>query len=105
MKRTSTRERAAGAACDVPLTSRPPVEEVSQRARDIWMARGQPQGCDEDIWYEAERQIAAETRSGMPPLEKRGVPISAEGLEARVDEVLAHHTPPERRASPTSLQP
>lgn len=101
MKRT-TRERAS-----VPAREAPPVELVSRRARDIWVARGHPQGCDEEIWYEAERQIAAETRAGMPPLEDRGVRVPAEepGLEARVDEVITHHTPPPRRASPTSLQP
>ena len=106
MKR-STREHTAGAAREETTPTRPRVEDVSLRAREIWMARGEPEGCDEEIWYEAERQIAAETRAGMPPLEKRGIPVppNESPLEERVDELIAHHTPPPRRPSPTSLPP
>ncbi len=36
-------------------------EEVAQRAREIWWLRGQPNGRDNEIWLEAERQLAAGT--------------------------------------------
>ena len=35
----------------------PTHEEVAQRAREIWSARGNPHGCDAEIWQEAERQL------------------------------------------------
>lgn len=34
-------------------------QEIAQRAREIWSARGKPGGCDTEIWLEAERQLAA----------------------------------------------
>jgi hypothetical protein len=107
MKKTSKDRSGATAKTSVPASTwvRPPVEAVSRRAREIWMARGQPMGCDEEIWYEAERQVAAEVRQGMPPLEDRGIPVAGnQPLESRVDEMLAHHTTP-RRATPTQLPP
>jgi hypothetical protein len=35
-------------------------EEISARAREIWESRGRPDGQDDAIWYEAERQLRAD---------------------------------------------
>jgi hypothetical protein len=40
------------------LNSNPPSQEaVSERAREIWHARGCPEGRDTEIWFEAERLL------------------------------------------------
>jgi len=37
-------------------------EEIAVRAEALWRERGCPQGCDEGIWLEAERQLPADRR-------------------------------------------
>ncbi len=36
-----------------------PHHIVAERAYAIWLARGQPMGCDYDHWVEARRQLLA----------------------------------------------
>lgn len=36
--------------------------EIAERARALWTARGCPTGRDDEIWLDAERQLAAERR-------------------------------------------
>lgn len=36
-----------------------PHHVVAERAYAIWLARGQPMGCDYDHWVEARRQLCA----------------------------------------------
>ncbi|CAM2965689.1 DUF2934 domain-containing protein [Rariglobus hedericola] len=38
-------------------------EDISQRARELWSNYGQPEGRDNEIWLEAERQLL-----GVDPL-------------------------------------
>ena len=33
-------------------------EDISQRARELWEGYGRPEGRDEQIWLEAESQLA-----------------------------------------------
>jgi hypothetical protein len=47
---------------DSPLsastTAQPPThEEISRRAQELWEKYGRPEGRDEDIWLEAEREL------------------------------------------------
>ena len=35
----------------------PSQAEIASKAFEIWMARGQEQGHDQEHWYEAERQL------------------------------------------------
>ena len=37
--------------------SHPTHAEISARAQLLWEQRGRPAGVDEEIWYEAERQL------------------------------------------------
>jgi hypothetical protein len=38
----------------------PTEEQITERARQIWRARGRPPGQDIEIWLEAEQQLRAE---------------------------------------------
>ena len=40
-------------------------DEISRRAQTIWADRGHPSGQDEDIWFEAERQLAKEQQTAL----------------------------------------
>lgn len=42
---------------------KPAREEIEQRARELWQARGQPYGRDDEIWLEAERELMAGSAS------------------------------------------
>lgn len=35
----------------------PTYEEISERARAIWESRGRPEGRDDEIWLDAEREL------------------------------------------------
>lgn len=48
MKKTATRNEPA---------SYPSQETISQRARELWEHYGRPDGRDNEIWLEAERQL------------------------------------------------
>lgn len=47
----------------------PTPEQIKERARLIWEESGRPEGSDERIWLEAERQLAA-GRTELPPAER-----------------------------------
>jgi hypothetical protein len=38
-------------------------DQIAQRAHDIWLQRGRPDGEDKQNWYEAEAQLKHETGS------------------------------------------
>ena len=40
-------------------TNSPTHEEITQRAQKIWQESGNPSGRDNEIWFEAERQLTA----------------------------------------------
>lgn len=42
-------------------TNPPTHEEIAHRAHEIWSSRGSPSGCDTEIWFEAERQLNADS--------------------------------------------
>jgi hypothetical protein len=48
------------------MTTDPSHDEISERARNLWQARGQPQGQDNEIWLDAERELRASP--GTTPL-------------------------------------
>lgn len=57
MKQTSSVPTSSAASA-----AKPTPEEISARAEVLWRAKGEPQGRDEEIWLEAERQLADEHR-------------------------------------------
>jgi hypothetical protein len=42
-----------------PTGGPPPAdhEQIAIRAYEIWLSRGQPEGSDQEDWFEAERQL------------------------------------------------
>ena len=55
-------------------TTSPTEQDIAQRARDLWLERGQPTGQDTQIWLEAERQLktTVEAPNTPSPTEGRG---------------------------------
>jgi len=53
--RTATAESRPGGKA-------PAHEKIAARAQEIWRERGCPKGQDEEIWYQAEREL----RAGSP---------------------------------------
>ena len=50
------------------LNPNPPSHDaVSQHAKEIWLARGCPEGRDNEIWLEAELQLAEVTPAPAAP--------------------------------------
>jgi hypothetical protein len=50
----------------------PTHEAVTQRAQQIWQERGRPSGCDDEIWFEAERQLGKTTAAHNTPSNPEG---------------------------------
>ena len=86
----------------VPSTPAPPPtrEQIQALAQAIWIDRGSPQGCDVEIWLEAERQLTERSRE-MPSVDAGIDPArsSADRIDREMDRIVS---PPEQR-SPTSL--
>ena len=52
------------------MNAYPPThEDVARRAYEYWQQQGSPDGRDQEIWFEAERQLATEAtalKSSLP---------------------------------------
>lgn len=53
-------------------TNSPSHEEISQRAQELWRDRGSPEGQDNEIWLEAERQLSLPARETNSPSQTQG---------------------------------
>jgi hypothetical protein len=99
-----------------PLPPSPASEaDIARRARVIWASRGCPEGCDVEIWLEAERELRAAAAAPAKPARRAHTsttitaksPKTASGDEKVVDdkaldERLRTFGEPPRR-SPTSV--
>jgi hypothetical protein len=36
---------------------KPTVEQIRQRAQEIWLENHQPEGRDDEFWYQAEKEL------------------------------------------------
>jgi len=66
-------------------------DAIAARAREIWHARNCPIGQDEEIWFEAERQLAAEVPTRSAPVTRRrsgtgDIDIDERELSDRLDD-------------------
>lgn len=58
---------------------KPTHEQITQRAYEIYLKRGCPEGCDLEHWLEAERQLSAEAE----PAAKETASASADSARSR----------------------
>jgi hypothetical protein len=79
-------------------------DATAARAREIWYARNCPIGQDEEIWLEAERQLAAEQQTRTVSKSKSGSRTAVDIDERELAERLDDFGEPRRR-SPTSIDP
>jgi hypothetical protein len=56
-----TPDDATGAINETPPTEVPTHDQITERARKLWEDYGCPEGRDEEIWLEAERQLSTPT--------------------------------------------
>ncbi|MGQ9371825.1 DUF2934 domain-containing protein [Azospirillum sp. A39] len=81
-------------------------ERIRQRAYEIWLEQGCPEGCDHEHWYRAEREIAALTVPVPPTIEVPAEkPVrsarrakAADGAKAGAAAAAAKETPRKRTA-------
>ena len=88
-----------------PLNSNSPQppptrEQIQALAHAIWIDRGYPQGCDVEIWLEAERQLTG--RPGLVARPEEDVDLDRSEA-ARIDRELDRVVSPPGPRSPTSL--
>lgn len=58
-------------------------DEITQRARELWQARGRPEGCDLEIWLEAERGILSAQKAQLSLAVRQPGPLVAVARSAK----------------------
>ncbi len=78
-------------------------DAITERAREIWRARGRPKGEDVEIWLEAEQDLVSQGKiPSAPPAEpKRSQRSTAIAQDEVLERLDALAEPPPR--SPTSV--
>lgn len=56
----SKKKESAEAAAETVETPQPTIEEISQRAYEIYLERGGAHGSDVEDWLQAERELRGE---------------------------------------------
>ena len=46
--------------------SGPTQAEIAARAHQLWLEQGQPHGCDEQHWHQAEQELRAAAAAESP---------------------------------------
>jgi hypothetical protein len=76
MRKVVTDDRAAKALDELADESEMTADElekrhrIRERAHEIWIERGRPEGRDVEFWLDAEKELAADprpVRSATPP--------------------------------------
>jgi hypothetical protein len=85
------------------LTDRHPThEEIAAPARILWRKRGCPQGCDDEIWLEAERSLISASSAQRTRLARQNSNDDAENAH-KVEDMLEGIGEPSENRSATSL--
>ena len=91
----------------------PSHEAVSHHAREIWLTRGCPEGRDDEIWFEAELQLAEAAPAKASPADlylpgggnSQESVIAAKAVqqkhEARAPQMPAVHNAPRAKTAET----
>jgi hypothetical protein len=74
----------------------PSHDAIAQRARQIWQKYGSPSGRDPEIWFEAERQLAAEPDAKSKDKTSARDATTTERLKAETaaESIVEHHISP-----------
>lgn len=48
------------------MMEKPTEEQIRKRARELWEQAGKPEGRDEEIWHQAERQLRQDPSHRTP---------------------------------------
>jgi hypothetical protein len=83
----------------------PTHEEIALQAQHLWRNRGYPEGCDTEIWLEAERQLSG----GSPRAGGRTTDEFTERIrtETAAESVVEYHLSPagtEQQAIKAAMQ-
>ena len=73
---------------------KPTHEQITQRAYEIYLQRGCPEGKDLEHWLEAERQLSAES-----PTQKTPMAVTADEGSARSRAIRGTNGTTPRKAS------
>ena len=46
---------------------KPTVEQIRQRAQEIWLENHQPEGRDDEFWYQAEKELDEKELGDIEP--------------------------------------
>lgn len=49
-------------------------DEIQRRAYQLWEADGRPEGLDQNYWFKAVSEIAADAAKAIKPARKRAAP-------------------------------
>jgi hypothetical protein len=81
-------------------------EEISQRAREIWLSRGSPVGQDVEIWLLAERELSPPlTTSGRRTGRKSRPSVAGKNADPEVIDVGAVEESLSRFGEPPQRSP
>jgi hypothetical protein len=69
--------------------SSPTHEQISSRAYEIFIERGQPAGQDQAHWLEAEKQLRASGQSQSDQTKQQAKPVAASTPQLSTDVVRA----------------
>jgi hypothetical protein len=98
----------------------PTHDEIARQAYELWQNRGCPDGCDAEIWLEAERQLRGDGRAAFvarvagetaaesvvefnisPAVpQQEAIQAALQKQDARAPQV-PHHTGPKGKPAPT----
>jgi hypothetical protein len=87
-----------------PLTPPPTREQIQALAHALWIDRGRPEGCDVEIWLEAERQLCGRNTVVPATANVSSESVDPDTAEARrIDQEMERIVSPPEQRSPTSL--
>ena len=105
MRAKKTAREAASGITGASTRPAPTREQVQELAHAIWTDRGCPQGCDVEIWLEAERQLREPMRldAGAGPTDAEASLDPDRSDAARVEREMDRIVSPSEQRSATSL--
>jgi hypothetical protein len=80
----------------------PTHEEITRQAETLWLDKGRPTGCDDEIWLEAERELTAQANATLSESESEHA--KAELAATQRKESLAPQRPTKSAPKPVPAE-